>query len=50
MIRAVSSFGNGDLARKEAEYEALKAEIAALRQVAAELPRDAALASDRKSI
>ena len=38
------------LTRKEAEYEALKAEIAVLRQVAAELPGDVALASDRKSI
>ena len=48
MIRAVSSFGNRDLARKEVEYEALTAEIDALRQVAAELPEDAALASQRK--
>ena len=36
------------LARKEAEYEALKAEIVALRQVEAELPGDAALTSERK--
>ena len=37
------------LARKEAEYEALKAEIAALRQVDAELPGKAALASEGKA-
>ena len=37
------------LARKEAEYEALRAEIAALRQVDAELPGDAALASEGKA-
>jgi EPS-associated MarR family transcriptional regulator len=37
------------LARKEAEYEALKAEISALRQVEAELSRDAALASGKKT-
>jgi EPS-associated MarR family transcriptional regulator len=37
------------LARKEAEYEALKAEIAALRQVEAGLPRDVAIASQRKA-
>ncbi len=37
------------LARKEAEYEALKAEIASLRQVDAELPGDAALASKGKT-
>ena len=37
------------LARKEAEYEALKAEIAALRQVDAELPGGAALASEGKA-
>ena len=37
------------LARKEAEYEALKIEIAALRQVDAVLPGDAALASEGKS-
>ena len=36
------------LARKEAEYEALKAEIALLRNVDAESPGDAALASERK--
>jgi len=38
------------LTRKEAEYEALKAEIAVLRQVTAQLPKDVALASQRKSI
>jgi EPS-associated MarR family transcriptional regulator len=37
------------LARKEAEYEALKAEIDSIRQVAAELPRDVALISGRKT-
>ena len=37
------------LARKEAEYEALKAEIAALRQVEAGLPRDVVIASQRKA-
>ena len=37
------------LARKVAEYEALKAEIYSLRQVAAKLPGDAALASDQRS-
>ena len=37
------------LARKEVEYEGLKAEIAALRQVEAGLPRDVALASERKT-
>jgi EPS-associated MarR family transcriptional regulator len=37
------------LARKEVEYEGLKAEIAALRQVEAGLPRDVAIASQRKA-
>ncbi len=37
------------LARKEAEYEALKAEIDSIRQVAAELPMDVALISGRKT-
>jgi EPS-associated MarR family transcriptional regulator len=37
------------LARKEAEYEALRAEIAALRQVDAELPGDFVLASEAKT-
>ena len=37
------------LARKEAEYEALKAEIDSIRQVAEELPRDVALISGRKT-
>ncbi len=36
------------LARKEAEYEALKAEIASLRQADAELPGGVALASKQK--
>lgn len=38
----------GYLARKEAEYEALKAEIAALRQVAAELPGDVTFATSQE--
>lgn len=37
------------LARKEAEYEALRAEIASLRKVEAELPGNLALASKREA-
>ncbi|MDO8303200.1 MAG: hypothetical protein Q7T18_08160, partial [Sedimentisphaerales bacterium] len=37
------------LARKEAEYEALKAEIESLRQAQAEVPGTAALAREQKA-
>lgn len=37
------------LARKEAEYEALKAEISALRQAQAKMPGSAALAREQKT-